>query len=418
MNKRNLKNRTNINVNNFINWLITQPNANGSLYLERVARRYAWYMKSTPLRLEISLPLESRDVFSCQTLEDFEQLQKILISAPNYKIINSIGHYTFSSGMKCYARYLSHFTLNYKNSADNQKQLEEQGLNKLKNFPTSLIKVLAESYQNGFRFDSTIIRLLTDKAGVEIDAETQSSLKKHMFCRNDDLYFLLDVVADEKTRINILESADNLLDQFKCFEISELYNVFIEKLNSKCIINLDDFEAFYKFINNRDICCTSKYGMKIARLQGQSLNDILLRVSKKITMAVYDCFNGVVSEEDLQNHFCAFSPTLISNIIKEYIVILIKTKINGIVCYQTIESLGLPECFSNTISEMLVRFDELGLVPTEDALHTAISVQLGVNFRSEYNIIDGKTYRYLISTYYKDTPKREWKHGKFVEVPE
>jgi hypothetical protein len=86
------------------------------------------------------------------------------------------------------------------------------------------------------------------------------------------------------------------------------------------------------------------------------------------------------------------------------------------VCYQTLDTLGLPDDFSNTLSDTLFRLDDLGLTPNEEVLHTALSIALGVNFKMEYNIPDQATYRRLIDIYYKADPPREWKRGVFGEV--
>lgn len=96
------------------------------------------------------------------------------------------------------------------------------------NVPDSIIKVLAEDYPSGFIFNATAVRLLSDKTGVEIDANMQATLKQAMFRRSDDLYFLPDVVADVETQERIIDFADRLLDEYGCFEVSELYAFFID----------------------------------------------------------------------------------------------------------------------------------------------------------------------------------------------
>lgn len=88
------------------------------------------------------------------------------------------------------------------------------------------------------------------------------------------------------------------------------------------------------------------------------------------------------------------------------------------VCYQTLDALGLSDEFSDTLAEVLEQISDLGLTPSEEMLRTALSINLGVNFKEEYNIPNDKTYRRLIETYYKNAPKRKWIRGIFAEVPE
>jgi len=280
----------------------------------------------------------------------------------------------------------------------------------------SVMKALALDYPNGFIFDTTTVRLLTDKAGVSIDENLQSILKQTMFRRNDNLYFLVDTVADLETREKIVDTADNLLADYGCFEISELYSLFADNLNSRCINGLDNFVMFYEFINKSDVRCVTSHGTRIARVQENNLRNLFLNIAVRITTIVHEEFGGVVSEDDLQAKIPAFSTRLLEQIIKEATEELVKTEINGIICYQTLDALGLSDGFSIVLSEVLTMVDDIGLTPSEEVIHTALSLNMGVNFKAEYNIPDDKTYRRLIATYYRDTPRRKWKRGIFAEV--
>ena len=280
----------------------------------------------------------------------------------------------------------------------------------------SVMKALALDYPNGFIFDTTTVRLLTDKAGVSIDENLQSILKQTMFRRNDNLYFLVDTVADLETREKIVDTADNLLADYGCFEISELYSLFADNLNSRCINGLDNFVMFYEFINKSDVRCVTSHGTRIARVQENNFRNLFLNIAVRITTIVHEEFGGVVSEDDLQAKIPAFSTRLLEQIIKEATEELVKTEINGIICYQTLDALGLSDGFSIVLSEVLTMVDDIGLTPSEEVIHTALSLNMGVNFKAEYNIPDDKTYRRLIATYYRDTPRRKWKRGIFAEV--
>jgi hypothetical protein len=285
-------------------------------------------------------------------------------------------------------------------------------------FPQSIIAVLSEDYAAGFRFDATALRLLSNKTGVEIDKNMQSALKQQMFRRNDDVYFLLDVVADMETRKDIADCADSLLGEYSCFEISELYALHVNRLNPKCIGGADDFEKFYERVGNRDVRCVAapRIGNRIARYSNGNVWETFGTIAQKIIAVANDEFGGVVSEDDLHQKFRAFSADLLAKIIRNCVGDeLLRVEINGIVCYQTLNALGLPDDFSDMLSDTLYRIDDLGLTPSEEVLHTALSLALGVNFKAEYNIPDQATYRRLVDVYYKADPPREWKHGVFGE---
>jgi len=130
-----------------------------------------------------------------------------------------------------------------------------------------------------------------------------------------------------------------------------------------------------------------------------------------------DEFGGVISEDDLHVKFRAFSTDLLTKIIKRCAEDrLVHTEINDVVCYQTLEALGLPENFSDMLAVTLERIDELNLTPNEEILHTVLSLALGVNFKEEYNLPTQKIYRRLIAVYYKGEPLRQWHRGVFREV--
>ena len=101
--------------------------------------------------------------------------------------------------------------------------------------PDVLIDALNEHYSMGFRFEITYISLLSNVSGMEMDARMQAALKRMMFHRDDGIYFLLDIVADSITRKDIIDFADDYLHEYGCFEVSELYKLYADKVNSKCI---------------------------------------------------------------------------------------------------------------------------------------------------------------------------------------
>ena len=661
--------------NRFVAWLVTQPNSHGSLYLERVARQYARYLRTQPLKLNISMKQEDRNVFICKSVDTFECLHKKFLSAPNFKDVNLQGHQSFSAGLAAYRRYVQYIEQNgelkmsdtlllntkeakpnnsamvatepqrvdfthpefcsgsdpmtcvvegnnfngdnwrdvlvslteaflrskpkamelfhtsvypngeqvfllkdkpklsarqlsngywvnvnlsikdlvftigrlcqfcdvdlkdvdiryapkqssglYRNmintnscakfaqqnirdafrmwlkehnpewsngtvimhysdayylynnargisleealTADNGLQkaydaIEQfykinptqtnnpsgsargyvRSLRMLKEFleenhpdlltqngnsaitataiPDELIKVLNRSYSTGFRFETTYINLLSNVSGVEIDEKIQSALKRLMFKRDDGIYFLLDTVTDAVTRKDIVDFADYYLEAYGCFEIPEFYKLYEDKVNSACIRNANDFESFYEQIGKSGVRCVQApyVGNRIARYSSGSVWGTFKEVAEKIVAVISEDYYGSCNEDDLQTKFCAFSADLLGKIIKQCAADdLIRVEINNSVCYQTYDALGLPENFSDVLAETLDRLDEIGLTIYRDALHTALSLKLGVNFMAEFNLPDWDTFQRLTASFYKVEPRREWKHYIFGEV--
>ena len=98
-----------INPEALIAWLTTQPNANGTLYLERVVRQYIWALRYAPAKLILATD-DNRNVFSCQTVEELNSLWEVFKSAPNYKNVNRSTSAQFSAGLSCLSRYLEYLS--------------------------------------------------------------------------------------------------------------------------------------------------------------------------------------------------------------------------------------------------------------------------------------------------------------------
>ena len=98
-----------INPEALIAWLTTQPNANGTLYLENVVRQYIWALRYAPAKLNLTT-VNNRNVFSCHTVEELNSLCKEFKSAPNYKDVNRKTSGSFSAGLSCLLRYLEYLS--------------------------------------------------------------------------------------------------------------------------------------------------------------------------------------------------------------------------------------------------------------------------------------------------------------------
>ena len=285
--------------------------------------------------------------------------------------------------------------------------------------PNVLIETLNRNYLTGFRFETTYINLLSNASGVEVDEKMQATLKRIMFHRDDGIYFLLDVVTDVITRKDIVNFADFYLHEYGCFEVSEFYKLYVDKINSACIRNADDFESFYEQIGKRGVRCVQApyVGNRMARYSTGNVWGSFKEVAAKIVSLISEEYYGSCNEYDLHTKFCAFSTELLGKIIKQCAAAdLIRVKINDSVCYQTYDAFGLPENFSGVLAETLERLTDIGVNPSRDALHTALSLKLGVNFMAEFNLPDWDTFQQLTAAFYKTEPRREWKHYIFEEV--
>ncbi|MDD2476891.1 MAG: hypothetical protein PHI32_13410, partial [Dysgonamonadaceae bacterium] len=225
----------NINPEDVIAWLITQPNANGSLYLENVVRQYMGALRSVPARLEISNRIaKNKGVFSCNTSEELIKYWDLLKGAPNYKLVNNNNSGMFSAGMNCYLRYLKHLESEYsKKSAPvvSTKETEEKNLvNDNTNTTITSIKstiidddtssainiVLANNFTNGFRYSngielSRLKRLVKEQLGKDVKLN-DDEIVKYVRTQGTEYEGKIYVVSKE-TKENIYRLVDEYFQQ-------------------------------------------------------------------------------------------------------------------------------------------------------------------------------------------------------------
>lgn len=172
-----------------IAWLVTQPNANGTLYLESVVRQYMRALRTVPTKLEIKSPIVNNwGVFSCQTPEELTAYWDLLKSAPNYKQVNISTSGMFSAGMGCYLRYLEYLendsfpnvttatpinTVNRKLVTGNFTISFENSSSIDTDTSAAINIVLAKYFKNGLRYSngielSRLRRLIKEQLGKEV----------------------------------------------------------------------------------------------------------------------------------------------------------------------------------------------------------------------------------------------------------
>lgn len=411
-------------------WLTTQINARGLPYKAHVANRYATCLRTEPLKLDIPLPTEERDTYRCQTLQDFDELVKIFRAAPNFQEVDrGNGHGAFSASLSAYRRYVRFLECGVEETIpttmDMPKVLasNENCCNPSKQLdvtiPDVILGVLRSTYSGGFRFEATSISLLASISGIQIDTKTRENLENSMFGRRDGVFFLPDQIADMDTQTDLLVTTDTYFQNFGCFEVSEVYKEFEKRLNPACIKTVEDFEDYYLWIAQEKVRCVAvpQIRSRVVRYSDGNVWETFGEVAKKIVTFINEGHYGSCAEDELQEKFPAFSKYLLSKIVRHCAPDeLVRVEINDTICYQSFVALGLPEDFPEILSATLERLDEIELPVSQETLHTALSLQLGVNFKSEFSLPDWDTYRRLISSYYKGEPHREWKNNTFVEV--
>ena len=142
-----------ISPKDVIKWLVTQPSANGKPYSLNVARQYVYNLRSAPLKLDLQIKPEDRNVFTCNTVADLTSLWDTFKSAPNYKLINKNTTGQFSAGLGCMQRYLESLS-DATNSIQQESTLFTYNVKPA--MAKKITQILMIRFSNGFRLNSPI----------------------------------------------------------------------------------------------------------------------------------------------------------------------------------------------------------------------------------------------------------------------
>jgi len=97
-----------INADDVVAWLTTQPNANCTLYLDNVLRSYMSVLRNVPQKLVLP-ESANRNVFACHTVAELDDTWTVFKESPNYVDVNRTPwHGQLSAGLAIYRRYLEH----------------------------------------------------------------------------------------------------------------------------------------------------------------------------------------------------------------------------------------------------------------------------------------------------------------------
>lgn len=233
-----------------IAWLITQPNTNGTLYLENVVRHYMGALRTAPTKLEIPVNVDIRDVFACHTPDELTSYWNICKAAPNYKQVNSRTSGMFSAGMGCYLRYLEHLerggsrdvtfvksstlakTEESKLENDNRPITFISEANIDKDTSEAINQVLSEKFTNGFRYSNGIElgrlrRFTKERLGKEVILD-DDEIVSYVRAQGTEFASKIYVISkDTKEHIYLLAK-----DYFQCGATAIFYAEFYARHES------------------------------------------------------------------------------------------------------------------------------------------------------------------------------------------
>lgn len=288
-------------------------------------------------------------------------------------------------------------------------------LSEIQSIPKVLLESIRQYYPNGLRFDDTVLQLLEEYSGCEINERIRTELRKIMFGRRDGLWFLPEMVVNAVQGFSLQSgSILEMLDKYGCVVINVLYKYYRANGDNMLLRNENDLEDYLMFLMPNDIRIVSKLNNKVIRKTGVAFKDVAQKTTQMVVETIKE--NGCMTQEEILSTYPVFSETFLKKLLEKYTDEIVVTKINDYLCYQTIESLGIDSDFSLNLHAVLDEIRKLSLKPSQDIIHALLSVRLGYNISEEWGIQDNETFRHIISMYHSGERQRTWKAGCFVEA--
>ncbi|AGI85429.1 hypothetical protein MMALV_06900 [Candidatus Methanomethylophilus alvi Mx1201] len=260
--------------------------------------------------------------------------------------------------------------------------------------------------------------VLSNLVGERINEELLNNLKQDMFLRSDGLYYLVDEIASEDDLGQIKSSIEDYLENFGCFEVAAMWEYYKPIINDRIIMSKNHFGELAIFLMNNECHIRDYYNISFVKKPRVGFPPSFKKCISKIETVVCEEYCGTMPDESISAEFYGFSIKNLQKIIKDFSDTLYFTEINGSECIQHIDNLGLPEDLSDTISNSVEKLESIGIPLTLEAIHTAISLDLGFSFRDEYGIIDDATLKMIIQRHCNLVPKHMWDHSILREVHE
>ncbi|SDI53565.1 Mrr N-terminal domain-containing protein [Desulfosporosinus hippei DSM 8344] len=92
----------------FQNWMSKQKKSNGDLYKSGTISSYSNALKNSTIKLKLS-DLEHTDLFYYSSSAEFAQVYNQIISAPNFKDVDSAGNKAYSNALALYSKFLAEY---------------------------------------------------------------------------------------------------------------------------------------------------------------------------------------------------------------------------------------------------------------------------------------------------------------------
>jgi hypothetical protein len=256
-----------------------------------------------------------------------------------------------------------------------------------------LLAALAREYPNGVSFDPMAMRLLRKK--IPFENWKIEDLKAEMIQLGSGLWFSRAMISDDESRLEFVAQAMEWLRKYGCFSVELLFNDYCGVLRH--IATLEDCAAFFRHLGftvsvwGNGGCFCSQPPL--------SLDDSLAAISEKINGWLEEA-DGVLTFHEVELEMPNITAEALECIRKHFLPEIHMAEIAGVPCWCTVESVLLPEDFSEKLTIAVDTLVELEERITVANLEFALNLYYRIRFRIEYALSDNETFLRVCAKHY------------------
>lgn len=240
-----------------------------------------------------------------------------------------------------------------------------------------LVATLARECPSGVSFDPTAVRLLRQKVAFE-DWQIEE-LKAAMFQLGNGLWFSRDMISDYESRLVFEGQVMEWLRVYGFFSIERLFKNFRYEL--RCINTPEDCAAYLRHLNFT--VATWKDGGHFCFLFPPNLDDRLEEFAETIAGWLEE-MDGTLSINEIEQTMLHLTTEVLENIRVYYLPDIYKVEVGEVSCWRSIESITLPEDFSEKLTNIIDTLVALEEKISPAKLEFALNLVYGTHVRKEY----------------------------------
>lgn len=276
-------------------------------------------------------------------------------------------------------------------------------------------RALLSRFPRGISFSSASELLLAHVAGRAISDKVRRAIKAIMFGREDDVWLLPEMVADDTVLVRLVSRANTYLDAAGYFSVDVLRDEFLRVLHNLPDADADFKHFFMDIIAPKLNCDIRVFGGKTNQIcYGSSLTEH--QVCERVTTHIYRVLQSAsdaVSVDSLREQLPFLSVSTINAMIRKMIPAAVELTLDGLDCWKLLDFFYLPEDMSEEVTRITHQLEAEDNPPSAVLIESGLDQVYGGSFCDNFAILDMSVFQQIVSASYTGDEARVWKNHVF-----